>query len=269
MQGCRSDAPQPMPTHTGCSLWVRSSPHSKLMPFSLLGIAFLKWVLSSFCLFLFAVLREVGEEQPSGSLLSGCLFGRKQKAEGRCLKEKKNLNLSGNMPSEKMKSRRAQDEETHRESLGCVSNRLTVTDHRKNSPAIDDGSICLCRLLARQSRVIVWVERSVGGGAYQNKWWTKICKIVISPSCFWDVDAHLAFRLARVRTVYPFWCACFPAWRCPTMSGTQAQDKLQDSLCCGQFYHFFYSFEHPFWGGKQRLESTFWPRHSSKQCWLL
>lgn len=110
---------------------------------------------SSFRLFLFAILREVGGEQPSGSLLSGCLFGRKQTAEGRCLKGKKKLNLNGKTPSEKMKSRRAQDKETCRESLGCVSNRLTVTDHKENSLAIDDRNICLRRLLALQYCVLV------------------------------------------------------------------------------------------------------------------
>lgn len=91
----------------------------------------------------------------SGSLLSGCLFGRKQTAEGRCLKEKKKVNLSGKSPSEKMKSRRAQDKETCSGSLECVSSRLMGTDRKENSPAIDHGNICLCRLLAFQYCVLI------------------------------------------------------------------------------------------------------------------
>lgn len=143
--------PMAMLTHPGCS-----SPHSKLMPPSLLGFAFLKQELSSICLFLFATLREAGGGQPSGSLLSGCLSGRKETAEGRCLKEKKKLNLNRKISSKKMKSRRAQDEETRRKILGCcVSNRLMVTDHRENGPAIGDRNICPCRPLALQYCVLV------------------------------------------------------------------------------------------------------------------
>lgn len=109
---------------------VRSSPHSELVPSSLLDFAFLKWDLSSFCLFLLTISWEVGAEQPSGSLLSGCLFGRKQTAEGKCLKEEKKLNLGGKTPSEKMKSGRPEGKETYRESLGCASNGLWLIMRR-------------------------------------------------------------------------------------------------------------------------------------------
>lgn len=62
--------------------------------------------LSPLCLFLFAILREVGGEQPSGSLSSGCLFGRRQIEEVRSTIKK--LSLNGKAPSKKIKPQGAQ-----------------------------------------------------------------------------------------------------------------------------------------------------------------
>lgn len=114
-QGCGSNVPWPMPIHPSYSSQVHSSLHSKLMPSSLLDFAFLKQDLNSLCLFLLTILRDVGEKQPSGSLHSGCLFGRRQIAEGRSLKKK--LNLNGKAPSEKIKPQGDQVEEIYRENL--------------------------------------------------------------------------------------------------------------------------------------------------------
>lgn len=120
-QGCGSDVPWPMPTHPSCSSQVHSSLHSNLMPSSLLGFVFLRQDLSPLCLFLLAILRETGGEQPSSSLRSHCFFVRRQIAEGSSSKKK--LSLNGKVPNKRIKPRGAQVEETCRENLGCVRNR--------------------------------------------------------------------------------------------------------------------------------------------------
>lgn len=162
-QRCGSNVAWSMPTHPSCSSQVHSSLHSKLMPSSLVDFAFLKQDLSPVCLFLLTILREVGGEQPSGSLCSGCLFGRRQIAGSRCLK--KNLNLNGKAPSKKIKPQGAQVEEIFRENL---DQQQTVTVHKEYSPPIDDRNICLSRLLALQYYDLIQTGNG-GDGAHQNK----------------------------------------------------------------------------------------------------
>lgn len=118
-RGCGSDAP---PARAAAH---RRAPHHTVT--SLLCFAFLERDLTSFRLFLLAILREVGGEEQSRSPLPGCLFGRKRTAEGRHLKEKKKLNLSGKTRSEKVKSKRAQDKETHKEGLERGTALLLMT----------------------------------------------------------------------------------------------------------------------------------------------